>query len=129
MKELGPVAQTLDSAIQRLNNQGLERSWKQRARLARDAKKIKNKKIPLARAPALASHALPACEARVLRARKTLTPRFNDFFTDFEKKTDCFAVYPAGYQLKGSEVRVCQSDKTCSGNALELQRPEKVLDF
>ena len=30
------------------------------------------------------------CEAR---ARKTLTPRFTDFFTDFEKKTDCFAVY------------------------------------
>ena len=23
---------------------------------------------------------------------KTLTPRFTDFFTDFEKKTDCFAV-------------------------------------
>ena len=33
---------------------------------------------------------LLACEAR---ARKTLTPRFTDFFTDFEKKTDCFAVY------------------------------------
>ena len=31
-------------------------------------------------------------EARALRARKTLTPRFTDFFTDFEKKTDCFAV-------------------------------------
>ena len=26
-------------------------------------------------------------------ARKTLTPRFTDFLTDFEKKTDCFAVY------------------------------------
>jgi len=37
----------------------------------------------------LASQALRACEA----ARKTLTPRFTDFFTDFEKKTDCFAVY------------------------------------
>ena len=34
-----------------------------------------------------------ACEARAFRARKTLTPRFTDFFTDFEKKTDCFAVY------------------------------------
>ena len=34
-----------------------------------------------------------ACEARALRARKTLTPRFTDFFTDFERKTDCFAVY------------------------------------
>ena len=40
----------------------------------------------------LASHALRACEARALGARKTLTPRFTDFFTDFEKKTDCFAV-------------------------------------
>ena len=33
-----------------------------------------------------------ASETRALRARKTLTPRFTDFFTDFEKKTDCFAV-------------------------------------
>ena len=41
----------------------------------------------------LASHALRACEARALRARKTLTVRFTDFFSDFEKKTDCFAVY------------------------------------
>ena len=32
-------------------------------------------------------------EARALRARKILTPRVTDFFTDFEKKTDCFAVY------------------------------------
>ena len=30
---------------------------------------------------------------RALRARKTPTPRFTDFFTDFEKKPDCFAVY------------------------------------
>ena len=30
--------------------------------------------------------------ARALRAGKTLKPRFTDFFTDFEKKTDCFAV-------------------------------------
>ena len=40
----------------------------------------------------LALHARNACEARALRARKTFTPRFTDFFTDFEKKTDCFAV-------------------------------------
>ena len=33
-----------------------------------------------------------SCEAPAPRARKTLTPRFTDFFTDFEKKTDCFAV-------------------------------------
>ena len=32
-------------------------------------------------------------KARALRARETLTSRFTDFFTDFEKKTDCFAVY------------------------------------
>ena len=37
-------------------------------------------------------NALRACEARALRARETLKPRFTDFFTDFEKKTDCFAV-------------------------------------
>ena len=29
----------------------------------------------------------------MLRARETLTPCFTDFFTDFEKTTDCFAVY------------------------------------
>ena len=40
----------------------------------------------------LAPHALRACEARARRTRKTLTARFTDFFTDFEKKTDCFAV-------------------------------------
>ena len=34
----------------------------------------------------LSSHALRACEACALRARKTLTPHFTDFFTDFEKK-------------------------------------------
>ena len=31
-----------------------------------------------------------ACEARELRARKTLTSRFTDFFTDFEKKNRLF---------------------------------------
>ena len=35
----------------------------------------------------LASHARRACEARALRARKPLTPRFTEFFTDFEKKS------------------------------------------
>ena len=43
---------------------------KQRARLGRDA--------------------LRACEAHALRARKTLTPRFSDFFTDFVKKKRLF---------------------------------------
>ena len=32
------------------------------------------------------SLASQASEARALRARKTLTPRCTDFFTDFEKK-------------------------------------------
>ena len=32
------------------------------------------------------------CEARAVRAGKALTPRFTDFFTDFEEKTACFAV-------------------------------------
>ena len=36
---------------------------------------------------------LRACETRAVRARKTLTLRFTDFFTDFEEKTDCFADY------------------------------------
>ena len=40
----------------------------------------------------LASQAQRACEVRALRARKTLYARFTDFFTDFEKKTDFFAV-------------------------------------
>ena len=42
----------------------------------------------------LASHcaslALRAGEARALCARKTLKPRFTDFFTDFEKKNRLF---------------------------------------
>ena len=31
-----------------------------------------------------------ACEARAVRARKILTPRFTDFFTDFEEKNRLF---------------------------------------
>ena len=41
-----------------------------------------------------------ASEARALRARKTFTPRFTDFFTDFEEKPDCFAVYLESFQWK-----------------------------
>ena len=33
---------------------------------------------------------LTRCEARALREHKTLTLRFTDFFTDFEKKTRLF---------------------------------------
>ena len=40
----------------------------------------------------LASHALRACEARAHFALKTLTPRFTDFFTDFEKKNRLFCI-------------------------------------
>ena len=47
------------------------------------------------------SHALRACEARAVRARKTLTSRFTDFFTDFEEKTDCFAVYCTWWLKRG----------------------------
>ena len=43
----------------------------------------------------LASHALRACKAR---ARKTLTPGFPDFFTDFEKKTRLFCSLLFYYQ-------------------------------
>ena len=59
---------------------GLEWGWKQRARLGRDAKSFFS----------LASHALRACEARALRAPKTLTRSFTVFFTDFEKKKRLF---------------------------------------
>ena len=38
----------------------------------------------------LASHALRACEARALRAPKTLTPRFTDFFYWFWGKNRLF---------------------------------------
>ena len=41
----------------------------------------------------LSPHTPYGCEARARSARKTITPRFFDFFTDFEKKPDCFAVY------------------------------------
>ena len=64
------VSKTIDCKTVRIQvrassqTKGLEWGWKQRARVLR--------------AP---------------RARKTLTPRFTDFFTDFEKKPDCFAVY------------------------------------
>ena len=47
----------------------------------------------------LTSHALRSCKARALHTRKTLTPNFTDFFTIFEKKTDCFAVYLITYSL------------------------------
>ena len=40
-------------------------------------------------------------------ALKTLTPCFTDFFTDFEKKTDCFAVYRGrNFRVGVSKTRV-----------------------
>ena len=50
----------------------------------------------------LALHALRACEARALRARRTPTPRF----TDFEKKNRLFAVEPLGRSERGAK-HVC----------------------
>ena len=52
---------------------------------------------------ALPSHVLQACEARALRVRKTLTARFTDFFTDFEKKTRVFCSL-CKLQLTGPEL-------------------------
>ena len=52
------------------------------------------------------SYALRACEALALRARKTLTPRFTDFFTDFDQKNDCFAVY---YKVESTWDERCDS--------------------
>ena len=55
----------------------------------------------------LASHALrkPDGHVRLVRfALKTLTPRFTDFFTNFEKKTDCFAVCHARIPLFSSRL-------------------------
>ena len=33
------------------------------------------------------------------------TPRFTDFFTDFEKKTDCFAVYGTVYHAVQATIK------------------------
>ena len=63
------------SSARESQTKGLERGWKQRARLF-----FLSPHTPYGR----------ACEARALRARKTLTLRFTDFFTDFEKKTRLF---------------------------------------
>ena len=70
---------------------GLERGWKQIARLRRDAKNADcpfciryiRSNYPLL-PPTGNSHSPHTL--RALSARKTLTPRFTDFFTDFEKK-------------------------------------------
>ena len=40
------------------------------------------------------THLIRACEDHAFRARKTLTPSFNDFFLlILREKTDCFAIY------------------------------------
>ena len=66
---------SVNSSTRGSQTKGLERGWKQRARLGRDV------------FFSLASH------GRLRFASKTLTARFTDFFIDFEEKTDCFAVY------------------------------------
>ena len=43
------------------------------------------------------------CEARKLRARKTHTPRFTDFFTDFEKKKTTVLQSNKDNKTKGGE--------------------------
>ena len=48
-------------------------------------------------------------ETRAVRAHKTLTPRFTDFFTDFEEKTDCLAVCGA---LKRDEISLLVFSKS-----------------
>ena len=56
------------------------------------------------------------------RARKTRTPRFTDFFTDFEKKTDCFAVYA------NSELIVAKTADNCPCMTSVKPRPIKTWD-
>ena len=58
--------------------------------------------------PSLATNALRACEAGALRRRKTLTPRFTGFFTDFEKKTtglQCIIPFTSGGGGGGGEKK------------------------
>ena len=76
---------------------GLEWGWKQRARQGRDAKSTPNGRVRLA----LCTH-------------KTLTPRFTHFFTDLEKKNDCFAVY-----AKVINYCLCLDTK-CSCRVMEM---------
>ena len=68
---------------------GLERGWKQRARLGRDAFSP-------------ASHALRGCEDRALRTRKTLTPRFTlcVFIGNLSSKTLKYHISLMTYDLK-----------------------------
>ena len=68
---------------------GLERGWKQRARLGRDAFSP-------------ASHALRGCEDRALRTRKTLTPRFTlcVFMGNLSSKTLKYHISLMTYDLK-----------------------------
>ena len=76
MRNFGRGGRQLSSVFLRIQvrassqTKGLERGWKQRARMEKDARLTRS---------------------RFSRVR--LTPRFTDFFTDFEKKKpDCFAV-------------------------------------
>ena len=67
---------------------GLERGWKQRGRLGRDATTGRQYYF--------------SCLTRPT----TLTPRFTDFFTDFEKKKpDCVAVYFTSFSASNSVVK------------------------
>ena len=56
----------------------------------------------------LASHALRARVRQASLALKTLTPRFTDFFTDFEKKSRlfCSLLERAFFSLSLGESRI-----------------------
>ena len=81
---------------------GLEWGWKQRARLGRDAKKyvfFLSPHTPYGRVR-LARFA----RVRLLRHALPIS------FTDFEKKTDCFAVYPWGDVDHQAFIPRCNAD-------------------
>ena len=79
------------SSTREQSNKSSRTRLKQRARLGRDSKN------------ACFFFSL-ACEARTLRARKTHTPHFTDFFTGLEKKNDCFAVYQNAKCLSKTDI-------------------------
>ena len=58
----------------------------------------------------------------------TLTPRFTDFFTDFEKKTDCFAVYFCSWEKKARKKKK-KKKKACTGYAAPQYRRGQGFQF
>ena len=72
-------------------------------------------------------NALRACEARALRARKTLTPRFTDFFTVLRKKPTVLqsgaVVYVGGW------LTVRGTQREYSSKPLKHSIVERILVF